>query len=116
VSRTDPADLERLRAVLEQARFRCGTLTYLQVADALDIPPPHRIHKTVRLIERLLKIDVDAGRVPVAALAVSKARGGLPGPGFFDRAERLGIYSGDDPESFHGHLLSRLYADSDTPA
>ena len=105
----DPADLERLRAVLEQARARRTTLTYLQVADALDMPPPHRIHKTVRLIERLLKADVDAGRVPLAALAVGKARGGLPAPGFFDRAARLGIHTGNDPEDFHAQLLRRLF-------
>jgi hypothetical protein len=114
VASADPADLERLRAVLERARSRRTTLTYLQVADALDVRPPQRIHQTVRLIERLLKMDVDADRAPLAALAVSRARGGLPAPGFFERAERLGIYSGTDPEGFHERLLTRLFDRNDS--
>ncbi len=115
MARPDPADLERLRAVLERCRRERRTLTYLQVADALDVKPPHRIHTTARLIEMLLKADVDAGRAPLAALAVSRARGGLPAPGFFHRARRLGIYSGDNPAEFHQRLLSRLFERGEKP-
>lgn len=105
----NPADVARLRSVLEQVRRERRTMTYLQVADALDVEPPHRIHKTARLVEMLLKEDVDAGRTPLAALVVSKARDGLPAPGFFDRARRLGIYNGGDPATFHRSLLDQLF-------
>lgn len=109
MARPDPADVERLRALLERARRERRTLTYLQVADALRVEPPQRIHKTARLVELLLKADVQADRPPLAALVVSKVRGGLPAPGFFDRARRLGIYAGGDPTRFHDDILARLF-------
>jgi len=84
-------------------------MTYLQTADALCIEPPHRIHKTARLVEKLLAEDASAGRTPLAALVVSRARGGLPAPGFFDRARRLGLYAGGDPAAFHADIVARLF-------
>jgi len=105
-------ELERLRVVLEQARREQRTLTYLQAADAIGIMPPKRIHKLTRLVEILLKLDSDAGRLPLAALVVSRARGGLPAPGFFDRARRLGLYDGGDPAQFHADLLESLFRNS----
>jgi hypothetical protein len=49
--------------------------------------------------------DAEAGRPFIAALAVSKARGGSPAEGFFDCARRLGRFTGDsngvDARSFH---------------
>lgn len=103
------AQLERLRAVLERARAERRTLTYLEAADAVMVEPPHRIHKLARLVEILLKQDVQAGRTPLAALVVSRARAGLPAPGFFDRAGRLGIFDGGDATAFHRALLERLF-------
>lgn len=103
------AALARLRAVLEQARRERRTVTYLQAADAVGVEPPQRIHKLSRLVEILLKQDVDAGKTPLAALVVSRVRGGLPAPGFFDRATRLGIFNGDDPARFHADLLAWLF-------
>lgn len=105
-------DLQRLRAVLEQVRRERRTLTYLQAADAIDIQPPRRIHKLTRLVEILLKEEVQAGRPPLAALVVSRIRDGLPAPGFFDRARRLGLFDGNDPAQFHASLLKTLFDDS----
>ncbi len=103
--------LERLAALLDRARVQRRTLTYLEVADALAIPSPKRIHKTARLIELLLKQDAEAGRPIRAALVTSRARPGLPAEGFFDRARRLGLYAGGDPATFHAALLERLFSD-----
>jgi len=103
------AALARLRAALEQARRERRTVTYLQAADAVGVEPPQRIHKLSRLVEILLKQDVDAGEPPLAALVVSRVRGGLPAPGFFDRAVRLGIFDGRDPARFHASLLASLF-------
>ncbi|NBD95349.1 MAG: hypothetical protein GVY11_02590 [Gammaproteobacteria bacterium] len=107
------AYLQRLASVLDQARVQRRTLTYLEVADALAMPGPKRIHKTTRLIEILLKRDAQAGRPIRAALVTSRARPGLPAEGFFDRARRLGLWDGRDPEAFHARLLEALFADGD---
>ncbi len=101
--------LEQLAALLEQARVQRRTLTYLEVADALAMPPPQRIHKTARLVEILLKRDAQAGRPLRSALVTSRARPGRPAEGFFDRARRLGLYDGSDPDQFHDDLLAALF-------
>lgn len=103
--------LEKLSAVLDQARRDGRLMTYLEVADALAVPGPHRIHKTTRLLETLLKQDIDDGRPIRAALAVSRARRGRPAPGFFDRARRLGLPVGDDEPAFHDQLINDLLGD-----
>lgn len=103
------AALVRLRATLELARRERRTITYLQAADAVGVEPPQRIHKLSRLVEILFKQDVDAGKPPLAALVVSRVRGGIPAPGFFDRAVRLGVFDGRDPARFHSDLLASLF-------
>jgi hypothetical protein len=40
--------------------------------------------------------DAATARPFIAAIAISKARGGLPAPRFFDRARRLGRFAGDE--------------------
>jgi hypothetical protein len=102
--------LERLAALLDQARVQRRTLTYLEVADALAMPPPRRIHNTARLVEILLKRDAEAGHPPRAALVTSRARPGRPADGFFDRARRLGLFDGKDADRFHDALLAELFA------
>ncbi len=109
------AALVRLKAVLEQARRERRTVTYLQAADAVGVEAPQRIHKLSRLVEILLKQDVDAGNTPLAALVVSRVRGGLPAPGFFDRAARLGVFDGHDPARFHSQLLASLFDSTGKP-
>lgn len=106
--------LVRLRAELNRVRLEYRTVTYLQLADALAIPPPHRIHSVTRLLELLLEDDVRAGRPPLAALAVSRMRGGLPAPGFFERARRLRLPVGENPAEFHARVLKLLYEESST--
>ncbi len=55
--------------------------------------------------------DVAADRPFIAALAISKARGGLPAPGFFDCARRLGRFAGDqDERTFHVAELNAVFA------
>lgn len=105
--------LARLEGVLEQARVQRRTMTYLEVADALAIEAPQRIHKTTRLVEILLKRDSEAGRPIRSALVVSRARAGRPAPGFFDRAVRLGLFDGKDPDGFHDRLLADLFESCD---
>jgi hypothetical protein len=97
------ADLDALlRRALRPLGAMGATLTYAQVAAALDVPPPHRIHRVALALERLMAGDAAAGRPPLAAVVVGRARGGLPAPGFFDAALRLGLMApGEDPAAFH---------------
>ena len=46
-------------------------------------------------LEHLMAEDAATDRPFIAAVAISKARGGLPAPGFFDCARRLGRCAGD---------------------
>jgi hypothetical protein len=76
--------------------------------------PPHSIHRVTEALERLMEEDAAADRPFIAALAISKARGGLPAPGFFECARRLGRFTGDpdgqDAWSFHADELNAVFA------
>ena len=65
-------------------------------------------------LEHLMEEDAAADRPFIAALAISKARGGLPAPGFFDCARRLSRFAGDpdgqDAWSFHAAELNAVFA------
>ena len=89
-------------------------ITYRELAEALQISPPHSIHRATEVLERLMEEDAAADRPFIAALVISKARGGLPAPGFFDCARRLGRFAGDpdgqDAWSFHAAELNAVFA------
>jgi hypothetical protein len=100
-----------LRAFLESAAKRRILITYQELAKALDILPPHSIHQVTEGLERLMEEDAAADRPFIAALAISKTRGGLPAPGFFDCAGRLGRFAvGQDARTFHAAELNALFA------
>src|SRR6202045_5497556 len=80
--RTISADRGRARAFLESVAKRRLLITYQELATALRILPPHSIHRVTEALERLMEEDAAADRPFIPALAISKARGGLPGPGF----------------------------------
>jgi hypothetical protein len=100
----------RVRAFLESAAKRRILFTYQEVAKALDILPPHSIHQVTEALERLMEEDAAADRPFIAALAISKTRGGLPAPGFFDCAGRLGRFADDqDAWTFHAAELNAVF-------
>jgi hypothetical protein len=104
----------RVRAFLESVAKRRILITYQELANALHILPPHSIHQVTEALERLMEEDAAANRPFIAALVISKARGGLPGPGFFDCARRLGRFTGDpdgqDARTFHAAELNAVFA------
>ncbi|WP_203594774.1 hypothetical protein [Wenzhouxiangella limi] len=102
--------LASIGAVLDQQARRQQTLTYLELADAVAMPGPQRIHRVTRLLEILMQRDATAGRPIRSALAVSRVGQGLPAAGFFDRAARLGLFDGKDPAGFHRRQLEALFA------
>jgi hypothetical protein len=100
----------RVRAFLESAAKRRILFTYQELAKALDILPPHSIHQVTEVLERLMEEDAAADR-PFIALAISKRRGGLPAPRFFDCAGRLGRFAdGQDARTFHAAELNAVFA------
>lgn len=95
----------RLRQHLQQIAGQGVPSIYRDLAKALGLNPPRTIHQVAQALEQLMAEDAASDRPFIAAIAISQARGGLPAPGFFDCAQRLGRYAGEEtgPEAraFH---------------
>ena len=85
----------RVRAHIQGIAGQATPITYKALAKALDVTPPNTIRQVTEALERLMQEDAANGRPFIAALVISKARGGLPAPGFFDCARRLGRFHCD---------------------
>jgi hypothetical protein len=96
---------KQLRTYLQNMAVARLTITYGGLARLLQLLPPNTIHQITVALERLMEEDAEAGRPFIAALVLSKDRGGLPAMGFFDCARRLGRFAGDphgvEARSFH---------------
>jgi hypothetical protein len=103
---TTPALVQRVRTYLQRMAVRSEPTTYKALADALELTPPNTIHQITEALEHLMKEDAANERPFIAAFVISRAWSGLPAPGFFDVAQRLGRFDGDPsgPEAaaFHG--------------
>jgi hypothetical protein len=66
-----------VRAFLEDVAKRHVPITYQALAKALQILPPHSIHRVIEALERLMEEDAAQDRPFIAALVISRARGGL---------------------------------------
>ena len=110
----------RLRTHLQAFARQRVPITYQQAAKALQLAPPNTIHQVTEALEQLMIEDAAADRPFIAALVISRARGGLPAPGFFDCAARLGRFDGDatGPEAwvFHAVEFNAAIAFWATPA
>ncbi|HZM07973.1 MAG TPA: hypothetical protein VFC11_05900 [Methylocella sp.] len=103
----------KARASLANIAKQHTLITYGELAGELLILPPHSIRQVTDALERLMEEDAAANRPFIAALVSNKALRGLPGPGFFDCARRLGRYStpGDtDDVTFHAAELRAVFA------
>ena len=85
----------RLRAHLQARATQRSPITYHEAAKALRLSPPHTIHQVTQALEQLMAEDAAADRPFIAAMVIGKSRDGLPAPGFFDCATRLGRFAGD---------------------
>ena len=101
----------RVRVHLCQIVGQKPPITYQALAKALGLSPPNTINQLTVALEHLIEEDAAAARPLIAALVVSKARGGLPAPGFFECAGRVGRFYGDPsgPEglAFHAEEFER---------
>ena len=95
----------RLRAHLQALAALRVPVPYRDLAKAMLLSPPHTIHQVTEALEELMAEDAATDRPFIAAMAVSKWRNGLPAPGFFDCAARLGRFTGDatgpEARAFH---------------
>ena len=101
---------EELRTCLQNTAAAGLTITYGELARLLELSPPNTIHQITVALERLMEEDAETCQPFIAALVLSKARGGLPSVGFFDCARRLGRFTGDssgvEAQCFHAAELS----------
>ncbi|MEX2449988.1 MAG: hypothetical protein WD407_03955 [Rhodospirillales bacterium] len=102
-----------MRRFLTDLASRRGTVTYRVLAKALDLAPPHTIHKIGDALAALMAEDHANARPFLAALVISKARNGLPSPHFFDIAGGLGRYTGPatgaEAHGYHTQELERAW-------
>lgn len=115
VSESTDRDLpRRVRDHLRHAAAREAPLTYQALTRALELQPPNTIHRVALALERTMEEDARQGRPFIAALVISRAREGLPAPGFFDCAQRLGRFqgapSGPEARRFHESELRAAMA------
>jgi len=105
--------VERLEALLIEAARNRKPLTYQQVAQLLELQPPHTIHQATEYIEAMMRIHAHAKAPQLASLVISKMRSGLPAPGFFILLQQLGLYDGsvdgEDAKAFHAQEMQRCF-------
>ena len=97
---------QRARMALAAAAAGDRLVTYAELADTAGITGKHRINRLTGWLEDELSREVAAGGPMLTARVISRARGGLPAPGFFMKCAELGLYNGppDGAEAFAFHL------------
>ncbi|MCC7120092.1 MAG: hypothetical protein IT493_00930 [Gammaproteobacteria bacterium] len=98
----DRALAARLRDVLCAMPAEALPITYKALAKQLELRPPHTIHRLTTALEITMREDVANDEPMIAALVVSRWRGGVPAPGFFALATALGRHGAAHPDAeFH---------------
>ena len=97
---------QRAEMALAAAAAAERLITYAELADAAGIPGRHRINRLTTWLEARLEAELRDGGPMLSARVISRARGGLPAPGFFIKCAALGIYDGppDGPQAYAFHL------------
>lgn len=105
---SDEAWVSRLVDQLDQLQAKGQLVTYVELADLIGLSGPQRIHRLTGWLETTMARDQAMSRAPRAALVVSRFRGGLPAPGFFQCAQALGMMGLESPDTYHGQVLNQL--------
>ena len=86
-------------------------ITYNALAATANMTGPHKIRRLTSWLEQLMAEDHHNDRPLRAAVVISKARGGLPAPGFFDKAKELGLdFETNDKHASYEAYLQKVYA------
>ncbi len=99
-----------LAAALDDLARRSDTVAYGVLARQLGLTAPGSIAMITDALERLMAEDAAAGRPFRAALCEGRLTPGLPAPGFFAAAARLGRDPGPDPAAFAAAQRAALWA------
>lgn len=91
--------LPGLEAALAALAAEGRTVTYGALAAALGLEGPGRIARLAAALEATMAEDAAAGRPFRAAVVAARLGNGLPAPGFFEAAARLGRPAAD-PAAF----------------
>jgi hypothetical protein len=105
------SEFKRLVEHLDYCRQQRKTATYLEVAEAINIQAPQRIHRLSSLLESLMEYDQMHLQPQRAALVVSRSGTALPAEGFFIKAQALGLMLAANQQEFHQQCLSRLFVE-----
>ncbi|MCV3272015.1 DUF6522 family protein [Roseobacter sinensis] len=108
-SQQERALAARVRAHLEALPEEAKPITYGALARALGLWAPGSVRKITRALEMTMQEDAQHGRPFIAARAISRGTGGLPGRGFFDLARALsrGPDANESDQAFHARELHR---------
>lgn len=100
----------RVRAYLERLAPGAETVSYGDLARALDLAPPGSMRQLREALAQTMREDAAAGRPFIAARVVSRTGEGRPRPWFYEEAQALGRgpAPGQDPAQFHAEELRRL--------
>ena len=86
-------------------------ITYKALAASANMTGTHKIHRLTSWLEQLMVEDHQNDRPLRAAVVISKARGGLPAPGFFEKAKELGLdFETTDRRAKYKTYLKKVYA------
>ncbi len=104
----------RANMALDSAIASRHLISYAELADTAQIPPPHRIHKLTMWLETLVADEHQSASPLRAAWVVSRQRGQIPAPGFFLKCKEIGLYDGPvegaKAKAFHHKLLAQHLA------
>jgi hypothetical protein len=89
-----------LAARLEALAAAGQTISYGALARELQVPGPGAIARLTTALEALMAEDAAQGRPFRAVVCCGRLSGGLPAPGFFEAARRLGRDPGPDPAAY----------------
>lgn len=112
-----PGLADRVRKHLESLPSYAPTASYGAIARALGLGMPGSVRKVTHALEDTMREDASKSQPFIAARAISRATGGLPGKGFFDLARDLGrgLEPDETARAFHERESSRLAAALDQP-
>jgi NFU1 iron-sulfur cluster scaffold homolog, mitochondrial len=101
---------DRVRAYLVARAPSQAPVTYGALARALGLWAPGSVRKITRALETTMREDAAADRPFIAARAVSRGQGSLPGKGFFELARSLlrGPHDGESDQDFYYNECARL--------
>lgn len=101
---------DRVRAYLVPRAPNQAPVTYGALARALGLWAPGSVRKITRALETTMREDAAADRPFIAARAVSRGQGNLPGKGFFELARSLsrGPHNGESDQDFYDSECDRL--------